>query len=163
MAGFNSEVDNPFGLPHHVRTTNLLSKVFALLAFILAAIIYGIFGWGSTIPMILLVSAMFLSIVLLNSKGFINAGSLLFCLVPVWMTLFISILGKFTQEKQSYIIYFDSRYMLLATAVLPAVAFDFKEKGRFGAQFNHISNAHMLYRNPGANSLFIFYAIPFPS
>ena len=35
-------------------------------------------------------------------------------------------------------------------------------QGRLGAQFNHISNAHMFYRNPGANSLFIFYAIPFP-
>jgi lipid A 3-O-deacylase len=34
--------------------------------------------------------------------------------------------------------------------------------GRVGAQFNHISNAHMFYRNPGANSLFMFYAIPFP-
>lgn len=43
------------------------------------------------------------------------------------------------------------------------LSLDFKEKGRFGAQFNHISNAHMFYRNPGANSLFIFYAIPFPS
>jgi len=42
------------------------------------------------------------------------------------------------------------------------VAIVFGNKGRFGAQFNHISNAHMLYRNPGANSLFIFYAIPFP-
>lgn len=42
------------------------------------------------------------------------------------------------------------------------LALDFKEKGRFGAQFNHISNAHMFYRNPGADSLFVFYAIPFP-
>lgn len=41
-------------------------------------------------------------------------------------------------------------------------AFIFPNKGRFGAQFNHISNAHMLHKNPGANSLFIFYAIPFP-
>lgn len=42
------------------------------------------------------------------------------------------------------------------------VAFVFGNKGRFGAQFNHISNAHMFYRNPGANTLFIFYAIPLP-
>ncbi|MBS0604900.1 MAG: acyloxyacyl hydrolase [Verrucomicrobia bacterium] len=41
-------------------------------------------------------------------------------------------------------------------------AFVFGNGGRFGAQFNHISNAHILYKNPGANSLFIFYAIPFP-
>lgn len=43
------------------------------------------------------------------------------------------------------------------------IAYVFHNQGRLGAQFNHISNAHMLHRNPGANSLFIFYAIPFPS
>lgn len=40
------------------------------------------------------------------------------------------------------------------------LAFVLGNKGRIGAQFNHISNAHMFYKNPGANSLFIFYAIP---
>ena len=33
-------------------------------------------------------------------------------------------------------------------------------KGRIGAQFFHISNARMLLRNPGADSLVFFYAIP---
>ena len=42
------------------------------------------------------------------------------------------------------------------------LSYIFDNKGRFGAQFNHISNAHMFYKNPGANSLYIFYAIPFP-
>ena len=42
------------------------------------------------------------------------------------------------------------------------VAYIFGNGGRLGAQFNHISNAHMLHKNPGANSLFIFYGIPFP-
>lgn len=42
------------------------------------------------------------------------------------------------------------------------LSYVFKNKGRIGAQFNHISNARMLVRNPGADSLFIFYAIPFP-
>ncbi len=42
------------------------------------------------------------------------------------------------------------------------LSYVFHNKGRFGAQFNHISNAHLFYRNPGANSLFVFYAIPFP-
>ena len=42
------------------------------------------------------------------------------------------------------------------------VAFVLKDKARIGAQFNHISNAHMLYKNPGANTLYIFYAIPIP-
>jgi lipid A 3-O-deacylase len=38
-----------------------------------------------------------------------------------------------------------------------------RNQGRFGIQCNHISNAHMLYKNPGANSLYIFYAMPLPS
>lgn len=33
-------------------------------------------------------------------------------------------------------------------------------EGRIGAQFNHISNAGMLWKNPGADSLVLFYAIP---
>ncbi|MES2121688.1 MAG: acyloxyacyl hydrolase [Chlamydiota bacterium] len=42
------------------------------------------------------------------------------------------------------------------------LAYVFNNKGRIGAQFNHISNARMLRRNPGADSLFIYYAIPIP-
>lgn len=42
------------------------------------------------------------------------------------------------------------------------IAFVLGNKGRIGAQFNHISNARMLCKNPGADSLFIYYAIPFP-
>jgi hypothetical protein len=38
-----------------------------------------------------------------------------------------------------------------------------KNQGRFTIQFNHISNAHMLWKNPGANSLMFLYAIPFPT
>jgi lipid A 3-O-deacylase len=38
----------------------------------------------------------------------------------------------------------------------------FDNGGRFSAQFNHISNAHMLWKNPGADSLIFFYAIPIP-
>lgn len=41
------------------------------------------------------------------------------------------------------------------------LAFVLGNKGRIGAQFNHISNARMLRRNPGADTLFIYYAIPF--
>lgn len=42
------------------------------------------------------------------------------------------------------------------------LSYVFKNQGRFGAQFNHISNAHMLRKNPGADTLYIFYAIPIP-
>ncbi|MBI2812264.1 MAG: acyloxyacyl hydrolase, partial [Candidatus Melainabacteria bacterium] len=42
------------------------------------------------------------------------------------------------------------------------LSYVFKNQGRLGIQFNHISNARMLWKNPGADSLYIFYAIPFP-
>jgi len=48
--------------------------------------------------------------------------------MPVWFTFAISLLGKFVQPKQSYIVYFDSRYILLVTAVLPALVFELKER-----------------------------------
>jgi lipid A 3-O-deacylase len=35
-------------------------------------------------------------------------------------------------------------------------------QGRLTVQFNHISNARMLWKNPGADSLIFFYAIPIP-
>ncbi|PCI76871.1 hypothetical protein COB21_03830 [Candidatus Aerophobetes bacterium] len=41
------------------------------------------------------------------------------------------------------------------------LAYRFKNKGRVGMMFSHISNAHLGKENPGADMLSIFYAIPF--
>lgn len=43
------------------------------------------------------------------------------------------------------------------------LAFVCKNKARWGAQLNHLSNAHILFKNPGANSLCLFYAFPLTS
>ncbi len=40
------------------------------------------------------------------------------------------------------------------------VSYVLGNKGRLSLQFNHISNARILWRNPGVNSLILFYAIP---
>lgn len=40
------------------------------------------------------------------------------------------------------------------------LAYRFKNKGRFGLMFSHISNAHLGKNNPGADMLSIYYAIP---
>lgn len=40
------------------------------------------------------------------------------------------------------------------------LAYVFGNKGRLGAQFYHISNASMGHKNPGAESLIFFYAVP---
>jgi hypothetical protein len=40
------------------------------------------------------------------------------------------------------------------------IAYEFKWKSRVGAQFYHISNASLAHKNPGAESLIFYYAIP---
>ncbi len=42
------------------------------------------------------------------------------------------------------------------------LAYVFSNKGRLGAQFYHISNASLGRKNPGAESLIFYYAVPFP-
>lgn len=115
-------------LPQPVYLANLLSLIFAGLVLGLAVILLGLFGWSGTMPFILGVAGVFISVIMLNHFGFHLLGRLIFCLVPIWATMLISILGKLESEKQSYIIYFDSRYILLATAILPAIVFELKER-----------------------------------
>ncbi len=43
------------------------------------------------------------------------------------------------------------------------LAYRFKNNGRLGAQFYHLSNASFSKRNPGAEVLTVFYAIPINS
>ena len=107
---------------------NLLSLIFSGLVIGLSIILYFLFGWSPTLPLIFLVAMLFWLVVLLNNQGHDKAGRLLFCLVPIWLTLITSIIGKFENPHQSYIIYFDSRYILLATSILPGIVFDFKDK-----------------------------------
>jgi lipid A 3-O-deacylase len=40
------------------------------------------------------------------------------------------------------------------------ISFIFKNKARLGAQYYHVSNASLGYKNPGEESLIIFYAFP---
>jgi lipid A 3-O-deacylase len=40
------------------------------------------------------------------------------------------------------------------------ISFIFKNKGRLGAQYYHLSNASIGYKNPGEESLIVFYAFP---
>jgi signal transduction histidine kinase len=111
-----------------IYLANVLSLIFASLVLGLVVILLLLFGWSGTIPFILGVAGVFLLVILLNYLGFHLLGRLISCLVPIWATLVISILGKLESDKQSYIIYFDSRYILLATAILPAIVFELEEK-----------------------------------
>lgn len=109
-----------------VYITNILSVLFTGLAIALVGVLYIDFGWTPTSPFILLVALLFVGIVIINQTGYFQLGRFMFCLLPVLSTLFLTIYMK-RIEPQSYIVYFDSRFMILATTILPAVVFRLEE------------------------------------
>ncbi|MFN3840601.1 MAG: sensor histidine kinase [Cyclobacteriaceae bacterium] len=112
----------------YIYVANILSLLFAGLALILTFILYLIFGYIQTLPVIGVAVLLFIGVIVLNKTGRSGAGRLLFCLTPIWMTLFVSLWGKAVQPEHSYMVYFDSRFVLLITTVLPAIVFDLNER-----------------------------------
>ncbi len=122
-----SSIHVPQKLKQLVYIANILSVSLSILTFVLFLILFKLFGWTPTSPYILLVATFFLLFVLVN-KRFYDLGRLLFCLTPVWITMFVSLYGKYVEINQSYIVYFDSRYILLATTILPGIVFTLDER-----------------------------------
>lgn len=108
--------------------TNLLAAFFSVLSSGLGLIIINLFGWTETVNLIFLTSLLFLLTIILNKAGYTNVGRTLFCLVPTVMGFIISVVSKIQVPNQSYIIYFDVRYVLLASSILPAIVYDLAEK-----------------------------------
>ena len=118
-------------VPHHLRqlvyVTNILALILSGLTFILFSILFYFFGWVASFKFIISVGLIFLGVIFLNKRSW-NAGRLIFCLAPVWMTIFITMYGKTVNFNQSYIGYFDSRLILVATTILPAIVFRLSER-----------------------------------
>lgn len=77
--------------------------------------------------LIISIAIIFGLIPVINRSNY-NFGRLLFCLVPVFVTFSISLYGKLTVPEQSYITYFDVRFIILVTTILPAIVFTIAEK-----------------------------------
>ncbi len=139
-----------------IFVTNALSLIFAFLVFVLDFILYLNFGWSPTQKLIILLGFLYFGIVLLNKAGSNDTGRLLFCLVPVILTMVITLYGKVMQPNQSYIIYFDSRFILLVTTVLPAIVFELRERTKIVFCISASFSALMLF-DPIHNLLGIGY------
>lgn len=121
----------PNDIRQGVYITNILSGIFSLLTLILFFILYLYFGWIKTSGYIISVGVIFLVIIWINRRYY-NFGRLLFCLAPVYLTLLISLYGKDSARYQTYINYFDSRFLMLVTTILPVVVFKLKERFKIG-------------------------------
>lgn len=161
----SSRVPEP--LRQSIYITNILTSIFSILTFFLFFILFLFFGWASTSGYILFVAAVFIVIVFINRKYY-NVGRLLFCLVPVYLTLVITLYGKATGPSQSYITFFDSRFIILVTTILPGVSFRLNEKLKIWiclastflclVLFDPIHNALGLgYFQSGYNALSYYY------
>ncbi|MEQ1584571.1 MAG: ATP-binding protein [Cyclobacteriaceae bacterium] len=122
----------PEYLHQGVYITNLLSLVLSLLTFFLFCTLFFLFGWSPTSGYILAIAFLFLIIVFIN-RTYYNFGRLLFCLVPIYMSLIISLYGKYAEPYHTYITYFDARFIILVTTILPAVSFRLQERVKMGA------------------------------
>ncbi len=127
-----------YRVPHHLRQlvyiTNIFSLILSGLTLILFFILLQLFGWVATSKYIILVIIVFVAVIFFN-KRYWNFGRVIFCLFPVWAILAITLYGKTIGTSQSFITFFDSRFMLLATTVLPAIVFKLSERLRIGACF----------------------------
>lgn len=121
----------PEYLHQGVYITNLLSLVLSLLTFFLFCTLFFLFGWSPTSGYILGIAFLFLIIVFIN-RTYYNFGRLLFCLVPIYMSLIISLYGKYAEPYHTYITYFDARFIILVTTILPAVSFGLQERVKMG-------------------------------
>lgn len=119
----------PESLRSAVYITNILASVLSILTLILFGILFSLFGWKQTSLLIIAIAIIFGLIPLINRSNY-NFGRLLFCLVPVFVTFGISLYGKLTVPEQSYITYFDVRFIILVTTILPAIVFTIEEKWR---------------------------------
>jgi signal transduction histidine kinase len=114
-----------------IYTTNLSSLIFSILGILLNFCLIYLFGWSPTMYFAFAVPVLFGLVILLNKQGYVNAGRMLFCIMPVFLIFVIAIWDKILLPNQSFLVYFDTRFLLLASAILPAVVFDVQERMQF--------------------------------
>lgn len=121
----------PRNYENQVLITNVLSFIFFGVTLGILAIFYSTFGWISPLPYILMVALLFLMIPGLNRWLSHKLGRVAFCLIPVWLTMVVTIHFKLTApEAITYVTYFDSRFILMAAAILPGIVFRIEERAQ---------------------------------
>ena len=111
-----------------VIITNILAVIFAFVTLGVTGIYFALFG-NSISTWLLLAEAVAFLFIPLVLKVDHNSGRLALCMIPTLMTLAITIALKLSvPEKVSYIVFLDSRFILLATVILPVIVFRLQEK-----------------------------------
>jgi signal transduction histidine kinase len=111
-----------------VAITNVFSSILCIVSLAFAGILYASFGWSYILLFISLVAVLLMLVPILNKWVNYTLGRMIFCLIPVWLTMTVTILIKLEAEVISYAIFFDSRFVLMATTILPGIIFRLEER-----------------------------------
>ena len=121
-------------LQHHQTPVNrcivltnriaLTATFFSILFFLIALLQT---GWNISAPLFLLSAVVFGSVLFLNSKDHTTASRLLLSLFIPFATLTLSIVSKVSLDKIEIFRFYDARFMLLVSAILPFIIFQWKE------------------------------------
>ncbi|HYC84379.1 MAG TPA: HAMP domain-containing sensor histidine kinase [Chryseosolibacter sp.] len=110
-----------------VYVTNVMSFIFCLVTLGVNAYYYYFFGWLPVLYFIFVMALLFLIIPGINRINH-RVGRTMFCLIPIWLTMFVTIYFKLKDFPQTYITYFDSRFILMATLIVPGIVFRLQER-----------------------------------
>jgi signal transduction histidine kinase len=112
-----------------VFITNVLSFLFFWVTLGIFWILYYLLGWFSSLGYIFAVAFLFLLIPVVNHFFSHRLGRVIFCLIPVLLTMAITIYFKLEDVgRMTFIPYFDSRFILMAATILPGVVFRLEER-----------------------------------
>jgi signal transduction histidine kinase len=129
LSFLSPSADIPGRYQKQVLITNIFSFIFFWVTLGIVGIFYSLFGYIDTLPFIFLVAVLFLAIPFVNSHVNYRIGRLAFCLIPVWLTFFVTIYFKLhAGENLTPIVFFDSRFILMATVILPGIVFRLEER-----------------------------------
>jgi signal transduction histidine kinase len=111
-----------------VIITNILAVIFSFVTIGVAGLYYVLFGASISTGLLVTEAACFLFIPFVLKIDH-NTGRLALCIIPSVMTMAVTITLKLSAAAPiSEIVYLDSRFILLATVILPVIVFRLQEK-----------------------------------
>ncbi len=122
-----TKIDDPLE-NHSVKLTNRIAFI-AIPVILSLVIILGLSQWNREPLFVLSTSIFFLLIPILNAKGYTEAARLVLCLLLPLLIMGMSIICKtIPNEEITNTEYFDYRYVLIASSVVPPIVFNFQRK-----------------------------------
>ncbi len=128
-------LQSDYSLLRHVKIANRVAWFFAILAVLLQLITILRFGTNTTTPLGMAIAASYLFVPLLNRLGYMHVSRVLLCSFMPIAAFVLTVYLKST-GKHSDILYYDSRILLLTSALIPCLVFHTRERVKLAAMLS---------------------------